>query len=432
MQQSSSRQCTSDAILEISAFRPGAAPASSPRIGFLFNHDQAHQVAHSLPIALALARRNPTIEVIIAYTNELLRDEIVRLSAPEDLARTTLVHLPLRSSLARGTARLLDALIPAAKLAVYRDNLAFFSSLSVLVVAEKTSALLRSHYGLDRLNLVHTRHGAGDRAVGFNRASAAFDLVLVAGPKIRERLAQEAGLDREKLAVIGYPKFDIPQSSAQLKFSGNGRKTVLYNPHCSPHLSSWYREGRAVLDYFAANSDYNLIFAPHVMLFKRPFVVAVDKLSFALPGKLADRYRNAPNIHVDLGSSASVDMTYTNAADLYLGDVSSQIYEFLQRPRPCLFINPAGYSSRQDKNFSHQRAGPVISSARDLDAGLEAAFASHRMYLRMQKGMFEQSISLNSRPSSVRGAEAIERFVSEQLKKAQAASSEFSSIGGGI
>jgi hypothetical protein len=26
------------------------------RIGFLFNHDQVHQVAHSLPIALALAR----------------------------------------------------------------------------------------------------------------------------------------------------------------------------------------------------------------------------------------------------------------------------------------------------------------------------------------------------------------------------------------
>ena len=26
------------------------------RIGFLFNHDQVHQVAHSLPIALALAK----------------------------------------------------------------------------------------------------------------------------------------------------------------------------------------------------------------------------------------------------------------------------------------------------------------------------------------------------------------------------------------
>lgn len=29
-------------------------------------------------------------------------------------------------------------------------------------------------------------------------------------------------------------------------------------------------------------------------------------------------------------------MTYTPAADIYLGDVSSQSYEFLLDPRPCL------------------------------------------------------------------------------------------------
>ena len=38
------------------------------RIAFLFNHDQVHQVAHSLPIALELAAASPDAEIIHAAT----------------------------------------------------------------------------------------------------------------------------------------------------------------------------------------------------------------------------------------------------------------------------------------------------------------------------------------------------------------------------
>ena len=31
-------------------------------------------------------------------------------------------------------------------------------------------------------------------------------------------------------------------------------------------------------------------------------------------------------------------MSYLSA-DVYLGDVSSQVYEFIYKPRPCLFLN---------------------------------------------------------------------------------------------
>lgn len=399
---------------------PGIRSSRQQRVGFLYNHDQIHQVAHSLPIAMALLRQNPSIEIVLAYTSERLRQEILRLASPHELALVKMVRLPLRSRLSRLCVRSLDAFIPAAKLAVYRENLTFFASLDVLVVAEKTSALLRTRYGLNRLRIVHTRHGAGDRAIGFNRASNLFDLVLVSGPKIRDRLIQDAGVDAAKTVVIGYPKFDIARPPAQLKFSGNGRKTVLYNPHCSPHLSSWFRQGLAVLDYFAASSDYNLIFAPHVMLFERPVMVAIDKFSFSFPGKIADLYRNAPNIHVDLGSCASTDMSYTNAADIYLGDVSSQVYEFLLRPRPCLFLNPAGYKARLNPDFDHQRAGPIISTALDLDPGLEAAIASHCAYEPIQQRMFARSIALEATPSSQRAAEAIGNFVGVAASLSQA------------
>ena len=75
--------------------------------------------------------------------------------------------LALRALLAMRARRIVNAVagraIPSAKLLLYRDNLDFFRSLDVLVVPEKTSLALKDQFGLDRLKIVHTRHGAGDR-----------------------------------------------------------------------------------------------------------------------------------------------------------------------------------------------------------------------------------------------------------------------------
>lgn len=383
------------------------------RIGFLFNHDQIHQVAHSLPIAMALAETDPSLDIIIATTNEILRNEVMRIIGLHGRpGRLQLVRLKQKNLLIRGAVRALDGVIPAAKLAVYRDNLDLFRSLDALVVAEKTSAILKTRYGLHDLRLIHTRHGAGDRAVGFDKASAVFDLVLVSGPKIRDRLIAQTGLPAEKLAMVGYPKFDLLRESVlPAKLRGNGGPTVLYNPHVSPHLSSWYKHGREVLDYFVGNPNYNLIFAPHVMLFERKIVVTIDKLRLDWPGKLDAKYRDAPNIHVDLGSAASTDMSYTDAADIYLGDVSSQIYEFLLRPRPCAFLNSGRFDYASDPNFAHWAAGPVIDDPSQLGATLAVAVTAQRRYRAVQRQMFASSIDLNDIPSSRRAAQAVRQFL---------------------
>lgn len=60
------------------------------RIGFLFNHDQVHQVAHSLPIALALARLETGAEIILATTNARLQAEVIRLGGGALGGRVTL------------------------------------------------------------------------------------------------------------------------------------------------------------------------------------------------------------------------------------------------------------------------------------------------------------------------------------------------------
>ncbi len=380
------------------------------RIGLLLNHDQIHQAAHCIPIAAELHRRG--IGVRVVTTSSALSAEAARLARLVGAPNVPIVELRLCRLRSRMLAGLFDRVLPVFKLAIYGDNLDIFSEFDALIVSEKTSAILRTHYHLDGLKLIHTRHGAGDRAIGFDRASNRFDLVLVSGPKIRDRLLAEAGVPEDRMVAVGYPKFDLLEMTRpQSPFPEDGRLTVLYNPHISPHLSSWYRQGRAVLDHFLADTRYNLIFAPHVMLFRRRFVLSVDRFRINWPGRLDRKYFEAPNIHIDLGSRASTDMTYTFAADIYLGDVSSQVYEFLQKPRPCVFLNSHRVDWRHDPNYRHWHAGDVIEDVADLGRALDAAHARHKLYRPIQRQLFEQSFDLDERPSADRAADAVLAFL---------------------
>jgi len=381
------------------------------RIGVLLNHDQIHQAAHCVPIAAALHGRG--IDVTVVTTSAALSAETARLARLLGAPDIPITELHLRRPRSRIAAALFDRVLPAAKLAIYGDNVDIFDQFDALIVAEKTSSILRTRYRLDALKLIHTRHGAGDRAIGFDKASSRFDLVLVSGAKIYERLRSEAGVPPDRMAVVGYPNlYLMSRSPPSLPFARDGRPTVLYNPHVSPHLSSWYRQGRAVLDHFLRDDRYNLIFAPHVMLFQRRFVLSIEHFGIDRPGAIRRQYYEAPNIHIDLGSRASTDMSYTSAADIYLGDVSSQVYEFLQRPRPCLFLNSHRVDWRHDPNYTHWQAGDVIEDVAELGPAIDAAGSRHQLYRPIQRRLFAQSFDLDDRPSSERAAEAILAFLS--------------------
>lgn len=384
------------------------------RICFLFNHDQLHQVAHSLPIALALAASGAA-EVTLAVASEALATH-VREVAGDRVASCRLVLLSLASPVARTLAGMLEGLVPARKILLYRDNLAFFRGFDALVVSEKTSLLLKTRYGLDRLRIIHTRHGAGDRAIGFGRESALFDLVLVSGPKIARRLEQEAGVDPARIRMVGYPKFDLFADAPPmaLPFPDPARPVVLYAPHPSPRLSSWYRMGQQVLDAFAASERFNLIFAPHVMLFQRRWTMTISPP--ALRRMRSPHPHGASNILMDLGSPASSDMSYTNRADLYIGDVSSQIYEYLLHPRPALALNAHDVAWQGNADYAHWQAGPVIGPGADIMAAAEQALATHASYLPVQRALLADTFSVTDHPSAIRSAEAIAGFMAQEDK----------------
>jgi hypothetical protein len=369
-------------------------PAPRDRVCFLFIA-QPHQVLHSLPIALALARDWPQVAVEIAATSSTQLSYIAELTArlgARPLPARLLGPKWLRSLRPRGES------IPL-KAAMLIANALHLSGYDAIVAPERTTALLR-RLGVRKPLLVYTQHGAGDREGPFEPRLRLFDLVMASGPKQRDRIVGEGLSKPEDCVIVGYPKFDIVEAlpPSRTEVFETARPTVLYNPHFDASLSSWPREGMKILQRFADDGRYNLIFAPHVRLFD---------------GEHPDRerleiFRSAPNIHIDLGSPAMIDMTYARLSDVYLGDVSSQIYEFLRTPRPCVFINAHGKAWETDESYQAWRFGPVATSADDVIAAVDQSRADHqRLYLQVQQAAFADTFDLQSRPSSERAAEAI-------------------------
>lgn len=382
------------------------------KVGFLFNHDAGHQAFHLMPIINAYASMRPEDDVR-AYVGGEAMIEAVNAGLNPGRGKVALVDLPL-PPVVNEILRAIDVVAPTSRLGRLSMNVDLFRDLDALVAPERTCLLLKDRIG-PSLKFIHCRHGAGDRAMGFHRSLRNFDLLLLPGPKFVRRLQVVGALhDANRHAFIGYPKFDAVALKAPPKnFFGNPNPTVVYNPHFSPELSSWFKMGVDVLDWFAANPDVNLIFAPHVMLFTRRYHIESSSLKVEFMKRLPDRFRHRSNILIDLSSTRLFDMSYTLSADLYLGDVSSQVMEFIAQPRPCVFLNPHRHPWRNDEAFAAWRLGRVIESSDEIGPAIRGALADRREYAAVQRTHFADTFDLTDTPSAVRAAQAIADYLEE-------------------
>lgn len=257
------------------------------------------------------------------------------------------------------------------------SNIKTWRTLDALMVAERTSTVLRRFFK-DLPIFIHTRHGVGDRAKGFDPRIARFDYVMVAGPKDKGRMIELDLVTDENCFAIGYIKpFVVDLIHPEIpKFFKNDNPVVLYTPHFERSLSSWDGFGAELLEAFAKRKDMNFIIAPHMRLFAGKN--APSKAVF-------ETLKNCENIHVDLGSQASTDMSYTRAADIYIGDVSSQVYEFLSKPKPCIFIGDEATEWQGNPDYAHWSYGPVCHSAADVMSALSTAEADLPSFTQAQE-----------------------------------------------
>lgn len=354
--------------------------AGTTRIAFLAV-SQAHQFLHWLPAALKLAEE-PGVEVTVLVSTRAGL-EFIRTYDPEGRLRLKRLRAPSleRQGLFTPPARWLAMLLNAWKIARY----------PVIVTTEVTSSMLYRLPGFHS-RIVHLKHGAGDREGGYNPKHAYFDLTLVNGPKDKQRLIERGLATQENCIVVGYGKFELVRPNPMSLFP-NDRPLALYNPHFDRNVGSWIRHGREVVATMEAIPDWNFVVAPHVKVRGGPNIRS-----------------NAPNIIVDRGSTRSIDMTYTQAANVYIGDASSQVYEFIRTPRPCIFLNLDRVDWRSDPNYAHWNFGQVIESLDELAPALARAASLQPRFEKLQVEMSAASIDESRVPASERQAKAILDF----------------------
>ena len=329
------------------------ADISTRRVGLLLLGGH-HHILHLVPIAAGIEAETD-FDIIVYVTREseaaLCRNLLAGLGA----VRTQVQIL--------GANRVLKSISP--KLAFLLSNLKTWKALDALIVAERTSTILR--YATRALPpFIHTRHGAGDRAKGFDPRIRHFDHVLVAGPKDKARMI-DCGLATDSSCyATGYIKpYVVRRIYPKLdKCFNNDKPTVLYNPHFNLGLSSWAEFGQDLLEAFSKRADFNFIIAPHMRLFAKASRAERESL---------ERFSKFDHMHIDLGSERSADMSYTREADIFLGDVSSQVYEFLSEPKPCVFIGNKDVSWENNPDYAHWAYGPVCHSTAQVLGALERA-----------------------------------------------------------
>lgn len=384
---------------------------------FLFNHDAGHQAAHLAGIAGATALMEQQRAVTIAFGSEITRREVAKLLSQKQVDALQWQSLALPKALQFLTAGL-NRLLPVHRLMRLYFHRARLCKAAAIVSTERTCLTLKRYWSKrgrgPRPAFVYVPHGSGDRNVAVHPALKDFDLSLVSGQKVQDQLVEAGVATAEKVRIIGYAKFDILKGRAPERFFDNDRPTFLYNPHFDPFMSSWFDLGPDILELFYRNPDrFNLIFAPHVMLFYKKVHISPEYKVTKVRPDIAPKYASAPNIRIDTDSERLFDMSYTLSADAYIGDVSSQVYEFLYRPRACFFIDVhSGQSAANEPAYDFWNNGPVVNSAAGLAPLLEQHEAIAARYRDAQeKRMAYTADRSDPRTASERGAAALAAYV---------------------
>lgn len=370
------------------------------KIAFLYL-DKIHQLSHIIGPAIELAKTEDVKIITFPAKHEFLYDTIKRLGGNRNMVEK-------RSTKAfRGfTDKFKGRKQPRKSFWLKKNKAYLLGNFDALVFTDYDHHYIYNDRGKKKEpKLIYIAHGVSGHAYAYKKDILDFDSYLLWGKYVVEHLKKLNRLPKHH-AEVGYPKLDvIPESNAQKLFN-NDKPIVVYNPHFKSLLSSWNKEGIEILEFFYNQKEYNLIFAPHLQLF--------STLGKAHKEAIPQKYFDSAKIHIDLGSVNSVTMTYTQKADLYLGDVSSQVYEFLLiGARPCVFINTHHSNYKDDENYRFWQCGPVIEDSDQLEDALQEARKNSNKYRPIQEKITQENFTF---PQGITSSEKIAEEIIKFLK----------------
>jgi hypothetical protein len=374
---------------------------SPKKIGFIY-FEEIHHIPHFIGIASELAKHYKDYEVnIITYKgNHTYLYKLIKLLEAKNLK---VVHL--NPPVTRLIIDFFSGRKKPSAVYLYKKHKKFLLHFDALIFTEKNHKYLHTFRKKSKTPyLISVGHGPGGRGYAFQPSLRLFDFMLLCGDFYLDRLQKESLLI-PNYAITGYSKFDVVRKeNRNQKLFNNGKPTVLYNPHFNKINSSWYTIGNSVLEYFYNQEEFNLIFAPHIYLFNRK--------GFLKPDSIDKKFFEKENIFIDLGSIRSSNMTYILNSDVYLGDVSSQVYEYIIKPRPAIFIDVENVDWQNNINYRFWKMGVVVRSMEELKKVLQNILPSKLEFLEIQKIIFKENYHIDStKNASQKGAQEIDAFL---------------------
>ena len=347
-------------------------------------------IPHLYPIADALARLRPDLRIDL-WVSTSVHSQLLRRWVDEG------GHGNIRTRRAPGYRRLSgfeDGRNPPLppKLPMLARLAPRLWNVPVAVCAEQTSLWLPRLLPMPT-RFLKTSHGVGSMSARDDPRRRAAWRLLVPSPLEQETYLRR-GFSPETLKVTGYVKSAFAHLAPPPRLFADDKPVVLYTPHWQQNRSSWWAWGREMVAALAAQDRFNVILAPHQRLAEKD------------PGvrEVLAGVSHLPHIHADMDSFAMVDGSYTAAADIYLGDSSSQVVEFLARPRPCVFLNAhrLDWQARDDHAF--WTCGDVVDGLEEVLPALGEAVSRHERYVDTQRVFAEQSLGTTGPEAALNAA----------------------------
>ena len=307
-------------------------------------------VYHSVGLAIELDKRKEhTISIFYNYKNESMLREVL----PENHGIKLIKVAPIW----RIPLPVYFEIKLAHHISIYKRYKKQFAEQDVIVSNMYADLKIKEVIAPEKNLMVYTSHGVANRKYSFNDIVKQYDFILCSSHKEVECRREKGQIDANNYCVGGYLKLDIAKPDKEKVFS-NDNEVVLYNPHWDKKLTSFFKYGFEILDYFKGHPNMNLIFAPHSLLTKRNLLLRWRLKS----------YKKYPNIHMDFGSKKSHNFSYLLNTDIYIGDVSSQALEFcLFGLRKCIFID---VNNKNDMEYISWKLGPVFSDEFTMEDAL--------------------------------------------------------------
>lgn len=368
------------------------------KICFLYI-DEPYNIYHSISIALELHNRNDS-EVHLVCTKRN-HNALVSLLGSKIISA---MHVKIVRPFWYATLPHYLEIKLQFRYVIFRQYRRLLSGFDGIVCSLYNDLLLSRFVDRNKTKLIFAGHGVANRAYSYNDDIKEFDFILLAGQHEESIRKDRQQLVEGRYMTAGYVKHEFCNSLKVKSPFSDDNPVVFYNPHWLKEYTSYFDHGLSILQQFADQKDYNLIFAPHSLLTTRNKSI-VNKIN---------AYEVYDHIHIDLGSTACHDLSYLKVADVYLGDASSQALEFLLiEPRPCLFIDINGVAL-SDYEFHTWELGDVILESDEIVFRIGESYNRHELhYKEIQqeslKRLFYQS---DKSPSSI-AADGITAYLSK-------------------